>query len=94
MLSVNISKRLGDDFTDKTIAIWGLAFKPNTDDMRDAPSRVLIADLFNRGARIQAYDPVCIGEARRLFGDDPQISYAKNPMDALNDADCVAIVTE
>lgn len=94
VLSAKISKRLGDDLTGKTIAIWGLAFKPNTDDMRDAPSRVLIADLFNRGARIQAYDPVCIGEARRLVGDDPQISYVSKPMDALNDADVLAIVTE
>ena len=94
VLSAKISKRLGDDLTGKTIAIWGLAFKPNTDDMRDAPSRVLIADLVNKGARIQAYDPVCIGEARRLFGDNPQISYAKQPMDALNDADVLAIVTE
>ena len=55
---------------------------------------MLITDLVNNGVKIQAYDSVCIGEARRLFGDDPQISYAKNPMDALNDADCVAIVTE
>ena len=94
VLSAKIFKRLGDDLTGQTIAIWGLAFKPNTDDMRDAPSRVLIGDLVNRGARIQAYDPVSIGEARRLFGDDPQISYAKKPMDALNDADVLAIVTE
>ena len=94
VLSAKIAKRLGDDLTGKTIAIWGLAFKPDTDDMRDAPSRVLIADLVNRGATIQAYDPVCMGEARRLFADDLQISYAKKPMDALNDADVLAIVTE
>ena len=94
MLSAKIAKRLGDDLTGKTIAIWGLAFKPNTDDMRDAPSRVLIADLVKKGARIQAYDPVCIGEARRLFVDDPQISYTSKPMDAFNDADVLAIVTE
>jgi UDPglucose 6-dehydrogenase len=94
VLSAKICKRLGDDLTGKTIAIWGLAFKPNTDDMRDAPSRVLIADLVNRGARIQAYDPVCIGEARRWFGDNPQISYASKPMNALNAADVLAIVTE
>ena len=94
VLSAKIAKRLGDDLTGKTIAVWGLAFKPNTDDMRDAPSRVLIADLVNRGARIQAYDPVCIGEARRLFGDGPQIGYAYKPMDVLIDADVLAIVTE
>lgn len=94
VLSAKIFKRLGDDLTGKTVAIWGMAFKPNTDDMRDAPSRVLIADLANRGARIQAYDPVCIGEARRLFGDDPLISYFNKAMDALNNADILAILTE
>jgi UDPglucose 6-dehydrogenase len=94
VLSSKIAKRLGEDLNGKTIAIWGLAFKPNTDDMRDAPSRVLIADLINRGARIQAYDPVCTGEARRLFGDDRRIIYANKPMDALNGADILAIVTE
>jgi UDPglucose 6-dehydrogenase len=94
VLPAKIVKRLGEDLTGKTIAIWGLAFKPNTDDMREAPSRVLIADLLNRGAKIQAYDPVSTQEAQRVFGDEPRISYATNPMDALNGADVLAIVTE
>jgi UDPglucose 6-dehydrogenase len=94
VLTAKIVKRLGEDLTGKTIAIWGLAFKPNTDDMREAPSRVLIADMLNRGANIQAYDPVAIHEAQRVFGDEPRISYAQNPTDALNGADVLAIVTE
>ena len=94
VLPAKIVKRLGADLTGKTVAIWGLAFKPNTDDMREAPSRVLIADLLARGARIQAYDPVSTHEAQRVFGYEPRISYANNPMDALNGADVLAIVTE
>lgn len=94
VLSAKITKRLGDDLTGKTIAIWGLAFKPNTDDMRDAPSRVLIADLLNKGAKIQAYDPVCTKEARQIFGDHHRISFVSKPMDAINGADVLAIVTE
>jgi UDPglucose 6-dehydrogenase len=94
VLPAKIVQRLGADLTGKTIAIWGLAFKPNTDDMREAPSRVLIADLLERGAKIQAYDPVSTHEAQRVFGDEPRITYAANPMDALNGADVLAIVTE
>jgi UDPglucose 6-dehydrogenase len=94
VLPAKIVKRLGEDLSGKTIAIWGLAFKPNTNDMREAPSRVLIADLLNRGAKIQAYDPVSTQEAQRVFGDEPHIYYATNPMEALNGADVLAIVTE
>jgi len=94
VLPAKIVKRLGEDLSGKTIALWGLAFKPNTDDMREAPSRVLIADLLARGAKIQAYDPVATHEAQRVFGDESRISYAISPMDALNGADVLAIVTE
>ncbi len=94
VLPAKIVKRLGDDLTGKTIALWGLAFKPNTDDMREAPSRVLIADLLARGAKINAYDPVATHEAQRIFGDDPRIRYAQTPMAALDGADVLAIVTE
>jgi UDPglucose 6-dehydrogenase len=89
-----IVKRLGEDLSGKTIALWGLAFKPNTDDMREAPSRVLIAELFKRGAKVRAYDPVSTHEAQRIYGDEPRLAYAKNPMDALEGADVLAIVTE
>jgi len=94
VLPAKIVKRLGEDLSGKTIAIWGLAFKPNTDDMREAPNRVLIADLLDRGANIPAYDPVSTHEAQRVIGDEPRISYAQNPMDALDGADVLAIVTE
>jgi UDPglucose 6-dehydrogenase len=94
VLPAKIVKRLGENLSGKVVALWGLAFKPNTDDMREAPSRVLIADLLNRGAKIQAYDPVSTHEAKRVSGDEPRITYATNPMDALNGADVLAIVTE
>ncbi len=89
-----ITGRLGDDLSGRNIALWGLAFKPNTDDMRDAPSRVLIEGLWKRGATVTAYDPVAIHEARRIFGTDPRLKYSDSPMAALKDADALAIVTE
>jgi UDPglucose 6-dehydrogenase len=94
VLANKIVKRLGEDLSGKTIALWGLAFKPNTDDMREAPSRVLIGELFKRGAKVRAYDPVSTHEAQRIYGDEPRLQYAKTPMDALEDADVLAIVTE
>ena len=75
-------------------AVWGLAFKPNTDDMREAPSRTLIADLFAVGATVAAYNPAAMHEARRIYGNDPRLILAENPMDALRDADALIIVTE
>ncbi|HET6788106.1 MAG TPA: UDP binding domain-containing protein, partial [Aquabacterium sp.] len=72
----------------------GLAFKPNTDDMREATSRVVLAELFKRGATVTAYDPVAMDEARRIFGDEPALRYADSPMHALEGADALLIVTE
>lgn len=86
--------RFGEDLTGKHFAVWGLAFKPNTDDMREAPSRVIIAELFRRGATVTAYDPVAMPEARRVFGEDARLVYAERPMQALDDADALLIVTE
>jgi UDPglucose 6-dehydrogenase len=94
VLSAKIGKRFGEDLAGKTFALWGLAFKPNTDDMREAPSRVLIEDLLARGARVRAYDPVAIRETQRIFGSEPRIEYADSPMAALAGADALAIVTE
>ena len=94
VLSQKIVQRLGENLAGKIIALWGLAFKPNTDDMREAPSRVLIADLLARGARIQAYDPVAMNEARRVFAAESSLSYAMTPIDALEGADALAIATE
>mgnify|MGYP006157113373 CR=1 FL=1 len=84
----------GEDLSGLKIALWGLAFKPNTDDMREATSRVVLAELFERGATVTAYDPVAMEEARRIFGDEPRLRYAENPMAALEGADALVIVTE
>ncbi|MDP2793093.1 MAG: UDP-glucose/GDP-mannose dehydrogenase family protein [Sulfurisoma sp.] len=94
VLANKIVKRLGEDLSGKTIALWGLAFKPNTDDMREAPSRVLIDQIFQRGGKVRAYDPVSTHEAQRIYGDEPRLAYARTPMDALEGADVLAIVTE
>ncbi len=94
VLGAKISKRLGTDLGGKTFALWGLAFKPNTDDMREAPSLVLIRELLARGASVCAYDPVAVHEAKRMLGENPRIRYAATPMAALDGADALAIVTE
>ncbi|NMM75439.1 UDP-glucose/GDP-mannose dehydrogenase family protein [Acidovorax sp. SRB_24] len=94
VLGCKIRQRMGDDLTGRHFAVWGLAFKPNTDDMREAPSLELIADLLAAGATIAAYDPAAMYEARRLLGDDPRIHYAHAPNDALEGADALVIVTE
>ncbi|MBS4097743.1 MAG: UDP-glucose/GDP-mannose dehydrogenase family protein [Sulfuricella sp.] len=89
-----IVARFGKDLSGKNIALWGLAFKPNTDDMRDAPSRTLIKGLWALGATVTAYDPVAMHETRRIFGDDPRLKLVDAPMDVLPGADALAIVTE
>lgn len=94
VLARKIRLRFGDDLRGMKVAVWGLAFKPDTDDMREAPSRYLIADLLESGASVVAYDPVAMAEAKRVFGDNPRISYATSPMEALSGADTLAIVTE
>ncbi len=94
VLSEKIVRRLGDDLSGRTIALWGLAFKPNTDDMREAPSRVLIAELLARGARLRAYDPVARHEAQRIFAGETRIEFLDKPMLAVQCADVLAIVTE
>lgn len=86
--------RFGENLSGRHFALWGLAFKPNTDDMREAPSRVVIDELLQLGATITAYDPVAIAEARRLFDNEPRLSYAANPGMALLGADALVIVTE
>jgi UDPglucose 6-dehydrogenase len=94
VLANKITSHFGADLGGKHFAVWGLAFKPNTDDMRDAPSRTLMADLFAAGATVTAYDPVAMHEARRVFGDQPRLSYAAKAMEALDGADALIIVTE
>lgn len=87
-----ISKHFKGNLKGKTFAMWGLSFKPKTDDMREAPSLVVIEKLLHAGANVKAYDPVAMQEARKDLGD--QIEYSKDPNDALIDADALLIVTE
>jgi UDPglucose 6-dehydrogenase len=94
ILLEKIKSRFGANLHGKHFALWGLAFKPNTDDMRAASSRVVIQGLWKLGATITAYDPVAITESKRIFGDDRRLTYAESPMGALNDADALLIVTE
>jgi len=94
VLGRKVMQRLGSDLSGRHIAVWGLAFKPNTDDMREAPSLELIHDLLKAGATVTAYDPVAMREAQRVLGQDDRIRYAESPNDALIDADALVIVTE
>lgn len=87
-----IDQEYGSDLSGKTFATWGLAFKPQTDDMREAPSRVIIDGLLNKGARIVASDPAAIETARDIWSN--QIEYQEYYYDALNDADALLILTE
>jgi UDPglucose 6-dehydrogenase len=83
---------LKDDLPKAVVAIWGLSFKPNTDDMRDAPSLTLIEDLLGAGARVVAHDPVAMPEAKRRLGDRVQL--AEDGYAALEGADALAVVTD
>jgi UDPglucose 6-dehydrogenase len=89
-----ITQRFGSDLATKTFAIWGLAFKANTDDMREAPSQTVVRGLLERGASVIAYDPVAMDEARRVFGTTARLSYAASPMEAVTGADALVVVTE
>jgi len=89
-----ITARFGRDLSGKHFALWGLAFKPNTDDMREAPSRVLIEGLWAKGATVTAYDPVAMAETMRIYGDDVRLKLVGSPMETLNNADALVIVTE
>ncbi len=89
-----VRMRFGEHLDGRKFAIWGLSFKPGTDDMREAPSRVVINGLLTRGASISAYDPVAMPEAKRLFAKEPRVSFADSPLEALNQADALVIVTE
>ncbi|MBI0325982.1 UDP-glucose dehydrogenase family protein [Burkholderia plantarii] len=102
VLLAKIDARYGADLSGRTFAVWGLAFKPNTDDMREAPSRTLIASLLARGASVRAYDPVAIDEARRVFAldlaDQPAagagLAFVATKEEAVTGADALVVVTE
>ncbi len=89
-----ITRRFGEDLSGKRFAVWGLAFKPNTDDMREAPSQVIVPGIVERGGAVVAYDPVAVAQARKSFAALPRIAYAASPQSALDGADCLVIVTE
>jgi UDPglucose 6-dehydrogenase len=86
--------RFGEDLQGRQFAIWGLAFKPNTDDMREAPSRVIIEELIRRGATVKAYDPVAMAEAKRVLGHLAGVSFVESQGAALAGSDALVIVTE
>ncbi len=94
ILLEKIQAKFGANLAGKNFALWGLAFKPNTDDMREASSRVIIQGLWEMGATVTAYDPVAMDESKRIFGDDTRLRYADSPMHALESADALVIVTE
>jgi UDPglucose 6-dehydrogenase len=102
VLGKKIVARFGDNLKGKHFALWGLAFKPNTDDLREASSRVLLRELIDRGATVAVYDPVAMAEARRALALDfagsaealSRIRFSESQTDALRDADALAIVTE
>ena len=94
VLAGKIVRRFGEDLSGRRFAIWGLAFKPNTDDMREAPSRVVIGKLRERGATVAAYDPVAMNEARKIYAGDDAVSFADSALHAARGADAVVIMTE
>ncbi|MDH4869786.1 UDP-glucose/GDP-mannose dehydrogenase family protein [Pseudomonas sp. BN515] len=90
----NIHRHYDGDLSGKTFALWGLSFKPNTDDMREAPSRVLLEALWAAGARVRAFDPEAMPEARRIYGDHPALRLVDSKEEALDDAHALVILTE
>ena len=94
VLLQKITARFGSNLKGKHFALWGLAFKPGTDDMRDAPSRVVMEGLWAKGATVTAHDPVAMKETKHIYGERADLHYAETPLDALQDADALIIVTE
>jgi len=95
VLVEKVVKRFGEDLSGKTFAVWGLSFKPETDDMREASSITIINELTKRGAKIKAYDPKAMDEAKSFYlKDNPHVEYTKSKYDALDGADAMLLVTE
>jgi UDPglucose 6-dehydrogenase len=100
VLGQKVVARFGQDLAGQHFAVWGLAFKPNTDDMREAPARVLLRELLDRGATVAVYDPVAMNEAKRVLALDldqdqfEKVRFGASPMDALDGAEALVIVTE
>ncbi len=94
VLSQRVLQRFGPDLSAQRFAVWGLAFKPDTDDMREAPSIVVINELLNRGATVSAYDPIASKEAQRVLGSHNRLEFPTDSADAVKNADALVIVTE
>ena len=89
-----VSQHFEGELKGRRFAVWGLAFKPNTDDMREASSRTLLAQLWDAGASVRAYDPEAMDEARRVYGERDDLELCATPADALQNADALIVVTE
>ena len=94
VLFAKIRRHFQDNLRGRTFALWGLAFKPGTDDMREAPSRNLLEALWESGCSVRAYDPAAMNEARRLYGERPDFQLCGDPMEVLGGADALVIITE
>jgi UDPglucose 6-dehydrogenase len=94
VLVEKIERHYGKDLSGLKFAVWGLSFKPDTDDMREAPSRVVLENLWQRGASVIAHDPVAIDEARHIYGERADLTFAEEPYGALDGADGLVVVTE
>ncbi len=94
VLAGKLKQRLGNDLKGRRIALWGLAFKPNTDDMREAPSLEFIREVLASGATVNAYDPAAMEEAQRVLKGVQGVDFARSPNEALEGADALVIVTE
>ena len=90
-----VKERFGDDLSGKTLATWGLAFKPDTDDMRESPAITIISELTAAGAKIRAYDPKAVKEAKECYlKGNENITYCESKYEALKDADALILITE
>ncbi len=89
-----LKKHFGGELNGKTIALWGLAFKPNTDDMREAPSRIVMENLWEMGAKVQAFDPEAMNETKRIYGEREDLSFCETEYAALQGADALVVCTE
>jgi UDPglucose 6-dehydrogenase len=89
-----IVRRFGEDLSGRRFGLWGLAFKPNTDDMREAPCLDIVKGLVSRRAAVIAYDPIAMRSARQILGDSPAVLYAASAIDATRGADALIIATE
>ncbi|MBQ3972060.1 MAG: UDP-glucose 6-dehydrogenase, partial [Selenomonadaceae bacterium] len=95
VLPEKLVRCFGEDLSGRRFAVWGLSFKPDTDDMRESPAITIIRELVRRGAAVTAYDPKAVGEAKACYlRDVPEVTYAESKYEALKNADALVLVTE